>query len=247
MDYPSPPDELNEYIGGGPFQKIGQRWFRQFVELGNLQPDDNVLDVGCGAGRMAFPLIQFLKNGNYEGFDLSIDGIKWCIENIESKYPNFHFKHVDVSNDEYNINGKIKSSEFEFPYKSESFDFVFLTSVFTHMRPLEMENYLSEISRVLKNNKNCVISYFLLNPISLKNIEAKSSEIDFVYEFEGFRSNNRSNPERAIAYDESVIRTLCDKSDLKIIEPIHYGKWSGRKEFLMYQDFVVAQKGKNSH
>jgi len=166
-----PPPELMEHIGGGDYIAVGQLFSPLFIKLGNLKPNHNVLEVGCGVGRMAVPLINYLKEGHYEGFDLHADAIKWCKENIESKYPNFHFNHIDLYHEVYNKNGKVQASNFKFPYKAESFDFIILTSVFTHMKPLDVKNYLSEISRVLKKGGRCFITFLLLNSVSLENIK----------------------------------------------------------------------------
>jgi hypothetical protein len=70
---------------------------------------------------------------------------EWCQGNISSKYPNFRFQLADVYNTEYNPGGTHRASEYESPYEDESFDFVILTSAFTHMLPEEVSNYLSEI------------------------------------------------------------------------------------------------------
>ena len=58
-------------------------------------------------------------------------------------HPNFRFRHVDVLNRAYNPQGRLDPENFEFPYPQDAFDFVFLTSVFTHMRPPEMRHYLT--------------------------------------------------------------------------------------------------------
>ena len=76
-------------------------------------------------------------------------GIAWCQENITPKHPNFRFQVADIRNKEYNSGERFAASEYEFPYEDASFDFVLLTSVFTHLLPNEVENYLSEIQRVL--------------------------------------------------------------------------------------------------
>ncbi len=57
--------------------------------------------------------------------------------------------------------------------------FVLLTSVFTHMLPQDMDNYLSEVARVLKPDGRCLITYFLLNPESLALIDAEESSFNF--------------------------------------------------------------------
>jgi len=85
--------------------------------------------------------------------------IDWCRRKISSKYPNFHFQFADIFNGVYNPKGKIKPVEYKFPYENESFDFVFVKSVFTHMLPQDMEHYFSEIARVLRKDGRCLITF----------------------------------------------------------------------------------------
>lgn len=129
------PPQRTLFVGGyADFKGVGEEFLRYFVELGGLKPHERVLDVGCGIGRMAVPLTTYLdKNGSYEGFDIVADGIHWCRKKITPKYPHFRFHLADVFNEKYNPHGRYRASEYHFPYERESFDFVFLTSVFTHI------------------------------------------------------------------------------------------------------------------
>src|SRR5438874_4060962 len=69
------------FVGSGDFRQIGRVFRDYFIELGDLQPGDRVLDIGCGIGRMAIPLTKYLsKNGEYWGIDIVKHGIDWCQE-----------------------------------------------------------------------------------------------------------------------------------------------------------------------
>jgi SAM-dependent methyltransferase len=244
----NPPKRLRRLVGGEKgFDKIGEEFLEYFTDLCKLKPNERILDVGCGVGRVACSLTTYLdQQGSYEGVDIVKEAIDWDNKMITSKFPNFHFQLADIYNKSYNLQGKLKASEYKFPYESGSFDFVFLTSVFTHMLPQDMENYVSEIARVLKPGCMCLVTFFLLNAESINLIESKLSSLEFQYKFERYRTISRRFLESAIAFDEKLIRELYLRYGLHITEPIHYGAWSGRKNHLSYQDIIIAvKKGEN--
>jgi ubiquinone/menaquinone biosynthesis C-methylase UbiE len=232
------------FVGDGDYEKTGNEFLGYFKELGKLKPNDKVLDVGCGIGRMSVPLTKYLsKEGAYYGFDIVKMGIDWCNENIASKYPNFHYDHSDIYNKMYNPNGKEKSSEYRFMYDSNCFDFVFLTSVFTHMFAPDVNRYLSEISRVMKNGSRCLMSCFLMNEEADVLIKGGGSTQRLVYPIDGNSFTKDKNvPESAIGYSEQYFRMICNDNRLRIDGEIYYGQWCGRKKYNSYQDIVVTQK-----
>jgi ubiquinone/menaquinone biosynthesis C-methylase UbiE len=239
-----PPIELRNLVGGGDFKEIGEQLLHEIIDLGRLKPNDHVLDIGCGVGRVAIPLTKYLsKIGSYEGFDITPASINWCQKNITPKYPNFNFQLIDIYNKAYNPTGKYRASQLKFPYKDNSFDFIILISVFTNMLPEDIENYMSEIARVLKNNGRCFITLFLLNPESLYMINNGFSSLEFPYEFAGYRAEHQNLPEAAVAYNEQLIRELIEKYQLKIDGPIYYGSWCDRDITSRYQDVIILKRG----
>lgn len=236
-----PPSWLH-CIGDGDYAEIGEEFFRYFTEIAGLKPHERVLDVGCGTGRMARPLTKYLTDGSYDGLDIVEPSIKWCQKTYTPRFRNFHFHFTDIHNKAYNRSGTCQAAQYRFPFNDSSFDLVFLTSVFTHMLPADMENYLREIKRVLKPGGRCLITYFLLNAASLKLIEAHASTINFKGELGGCRVDNMEVPEAAVAYDENRIRELYEKYKMSILEPVRYGTWCGWKDGLSYQDIVVASR-----
>lgn len=117
-------------------------------------------DAGCGLGRMAFGLAHYLRDAaRYEGFDVSAHLVQMAQGRFASRQ-NFRFQHVDIYNRMYNPRGTIQAESFLFPYPDASFSFVFLTSVFTHMLPADVQNYLREIRRVMTQDGRCFATFF---------------------------------------------------------------------------------------
>jgi len=73
-------------------------------------------------------------------------------------------------------------------------------------------------------------------------LQKKGIKVNFRHNIVVYRTENKKEPESAVAYEEQYIRALFDKAELKVIEPIHYGSWSGRTGSLSYQDIIIAQK-----
>lgn len=236
------------YSSHGDFKKGGEEFREHFVKFCQLRPSETILDVGSGMGRIAAALTKYLNgDARYEGFDVSPIGINWCKTRITSKFPNFTFKLVNVRNHRYNPYGAFEGSRFRFPYSNETFDFVFATSVFTHMLPQETENYLSEIARVLKDDGRCLVTFFVMTA-SAAVAETSRIRLHFRYPIDGCWTVDKKMPEIAVAYDEVLVRKLCQAHRLEIIEPIRYGSWSGRRAWsgksdsVSYQDLVLAAK-----
>ena len=237
-----PPRRL-AFMVGGDFEGVGRSMLRQLVETGGLRPDDRVLDVGCGVGRIAVPLTGFLSSrGSYEGFDSWRPGVRWCQKNVTPRFPSFRFQVADLYNEFYTPRGRFKASEYRFPYPDASFDFVFLTSVFTHLLPEDLENYLSEVARVLRPGGRTLITYFLWGGEAAPDLSGSQPALDFRYDFGRYRSISEHGKEAAVAYDERAIRQLYASNGLMIQEPIVRGAWSGFANPTSFQDIVVATR-----
>jgi SAM-dependent methyltransferase len=230
-------------LPGTVFREAGGLYLKLFIELAGLKPDHSVLEPGCGAGRMAEPLTGYLSaTGSYDGFDVMPEAIEACEKDIGSRYPNFRFRHVDVFNSVYNRKGRLDPESFAFPYPDESFDLVFLTSVFTHMLPPEVGHYLSEIQRVLRPSGRSLMTFFLLDAESIAAVREGRTKRSFAHEGEGYRYDVAGRPEAALAYREEDALSFLEQAGLTLDGPIRHGRWRGRGGDFAGQDVIVAKR-----
>jgi SAM-dependent methyltransferase len=236
-----PPRRL-DFVGHSDFVETGDEFLGHFVELGGLQPSHDVLDIGCGIGRMARPLSGYLDaGGSYEGFDVNREGVGWCRRRY-ARFKNFHFQVADLYNRRYNPHGPQKTIDYRFPYPDERFDFAIMASVLTHLLEDEAEHYLAETARVLKPGGRAVTTFFLLDAESRQLIAAGKSGLDFL-EPEGHVSVLSDDvPEEAVAYDEGWVYERVGTHGLRVLEPIRPGTWCGREGGVSFQDIVVLEK-----
>ena len=223
-----PPLHLRRHVGPlRTFEASGAEFMTYLRLLLDLQPNESVLDIGCGCGLMALQLEGYLDgNGSYTGVDIHGPSIKWCRYHIFRTHSIFSFDHI---------------RDGQLPYKAHSFDLILLKSVFTHLRPEEVEDYLSEIVRVLRPNGRCLASFFLLNDEQKALAAEAKNALQFNFGDDRWRYVYEHSPESASAYDENYVLELLRKHGLELSKPIRYGTWTGRKNGLSFQDLLQIQ------
>ena len=239
---PDPPQAFMTLIGDAILFREGALEFRDhFVNRGGLKPTDNVLDVGCGVGRMTYGLVNYLEPpARYEGFDIVPDLITWTQQEISSRYPNFQFRQAPIYNSFYNPTGHLNPTEFIFPYQDASFEFIILTSVFTHMSGDAIQHYIREIRRVLKPGGRGLITCFLLNSESISLIHSGKSERDLSHPHAGGMVAAPGNPDAAVGFEEDLFKGWLEAHGLAVVDTL-YGNWCGRGDYVSYQDLLIVQ------
>ena len=200
---PLVPPRYRLYAGWrGNYGKVSGRWLLAALDVGELAPDGRVLDIGCGPGRIAARLTRHLESGSYEGFDIVPRSIRWCQRKISARHPSFRFQLADIRSGQYNPTGSQEARAYTFPYSDGEFDLALAASVFTHMRPGEIDRYVSEAARVLKPGGRLLASFFLLNEdtqlrltVSGRRLLGDEQRDDGIT----FRSDDPETPEHMIA------------------------------------------------
>jgi SAM-dependent methyltransferase len=109
-----------------------------------------LLDIGCGPGRLPIGILKAIGEINYQGVDVDQKSIDWCNKYISRLHPSFRFIWVNAKNDRYNPEGIEMDGNFRLPFNFNSFDIIYLHSVFTNMLEKDVRIYIKEFSRVLK-------------------------------------------------------------------------------------------------
>ena len=237
-----PPRHLN-ISGEGPFRKFGEHNLMLCRTLGNLQPNDSVLDIGCGIGRTALALTSFLEaHGRYAGFDIIDFAIRWCRRNIGKRHSNFWFVHSDVYNKTYNPRGKTAPDQYVFPFPDASFTFALATSVFTHILPSTAEHYVAETSRVLRPGQQLLSTWFLIDAVSEAGMASGLANMEFPHRYKNHAQHKLYAPELAVAYESRYVREIFTQAGFAV-KAIHRGGWSGAPGSIdSSQDVVVAER-----
>jgi len=108
-------------------------WILEFLKKHNPQGPYNILDWGCGPGRIIRHMPDFLdEESRVFGTDYNAASIEWCKTNLPK---------ID-----FNLNGL----EADLPYDGDFFDYIYGISIFTHLSEKMHYEWMAELHRVLK-------------------------------------------------------------------------------------------------
>lgn len=96
-----------------------------------IEQFESVLDFGCGVGRIMRHW-RMTHGPQWHGTDYNPELINWCRNNL--KFAEF----------------RVNTLSGQLPYEAESFDFIYVFSVFTHLNEPLQFFWINELSRVLK-------------------------------------------------------------------------------------------------
>jgi SAM-dependent methyltransferase len=241
MAPPDPPAHLMGGIGSGDFWQIGNEIAGLTMATARLYPNDQILDVGCGLGRVAVPLSRLLdQRGSYDGFDTSPEYIEWCTRSLPLDPARFRFRHFDIQSSHYNESGAISAETFPFPWPDHSFSLTIAVSLFTHLSAAAARNYLLEIARTLQPNGRLFASFFVLDEQSRQLAERDTTDPRFTTRFDEGMIGDPSNPEAAVAFNAEWLAETLASAGL-VFDAFYPGRWR-HLPVMSHQDILVAHK-----
>jgi SAM-dependent methyltransferase len=239
----------------GPHDSIHHyyRWLWEYMAylqlLAGLRRQSMVLELGCGHGRTARALLEYMRSpGGYRGIDVDRPKILDAQERIERRWPNFQFLWADVRNAQYNPSGTIEAADFALPFDDQTFDIVYAASLFTHLLPKETAAYFRQIGRVLKPGGKSLLSFFLLD-----HYRGPGTTVSPLYEFdhpvpgsagggEGAAVRDPSHPDAAVAYRVAFLEDCATRSSLALRQVLP-GLWSNSTDWAVNeQDLVLLER-----
>jgi len=246
LELPVPPESLRVWVGpfsnAELFARSGNETLKEIVALCGLPPDSQVLEIGCGCGRLSRAFAQYLSpEGSYEGFDVARALIEWCQQQLEPQLRNFRFSWANVRAGGHNPEGAVSGAAFRFPFSDNRFDLAVACSVFTHMLPDEIENYVAETFRVLKTNGRCFMSVFLFDSEAETAVGTGSTIFDFRYPLGACMTFDRERPEEGIACRKDWFLELIESNGFRV-DAVQGGNWRRIRSYQISQDYVVARK-----
>lgn len=152
------------------FFESAQADARRLVTRMGCNPASQVVDIGCGLGRLSIGLIHEVGSVHYWGFDVVKRWVRWCQRHVERTHRTFRFVNLGLRNDAYNPHGRAMTRTFRLPLPDAHADIIVLSGVFTNMRPEDMGIYVGEISRVLKDGGRVFLTAFVETDVPAASI-----------------------------------------------------------------------------
>ena len=158
-----PPAELRmggkHFLDDNEFVASAVRDVKRLQQTAGLTLNSQVLDWGCGAGRLAVGIRTAFPEGrikHYQGVDVQKKLIDWAAKNL--KAPGFDFTYINAFNGRYNPSG-VKMHTLA--SGASSVDVVYGYSVFSHMTEEDTDGYLKLIKNVPMDDGKAFITCFV--------------------------------------------------------------------------------------
>tara|TARA_B100000963_G_C22556288_1_gene639183 strand:- start:341 stop:1012 length:672 start_codon:yes stop_codon:yes gene_type:complete len=183
---------------GGDWKEMGLK-LSKFVQSHGVKSGMDLLDFGCGNGRLAYALSKELDLKSYVGIDI----IQELLTYAENKCPN-NYKFI--------LNNSLSIPLIDF-----QFDFVVGFSIFTHLFQAEIMIYSKEIFNLLKPGGKFLYSFL--------ELDHHWNIFELTYNLH--KEHSRPYPHLNMFLDRNQIATIADKCGFileKFVDPKALGQ-----------------------
>jgi SAM-dependent methyltransferase len=189
--------EGEQAVGIGPYDQIGRREL-DLLKVEGLQPNQSLVDFGCGSGRLAQFAIPYLKGGHYIGIDISKTFLQQARDRISRLIPDPPCQVSWVEQPPIT----------RFPIKDYSADMICAFSVFTHMEHEDTFRYLVDALRILRPGARFVFSCLPIDLAAAQDIFATEAAMDL---------GQRWRRPRNVVTSTDFVQEICHLAGWKVI------------------------------
>lgn len=183
-----------------------------------------IVEVGCGFGQRAIPLIDQLRmDARYLGIDRSDEAIRWAQNTVSPASPNFSFDCMDLG-----VEGPALA---KLPVEENSQDLVIVATTFTDIWPEPLAQCLKEFARVLRPGGIVYAGFYVIRPGLIEYLNRHGSTDDRDLTFmdmveRGFYLEDPGLPHAPKGYSPRRLGTLARRARMVPTRFIK-GGWAG--------------------
>jgi SAM-dependent methyltransferase len=239
---------LSDVVGGGDPELIAQEVVTAIEKYAKLNASDSILDVGCGCGRIAAALTQYVdRKSRYIGIDIVPGLIDFARNFITPRYPYFKFLLLNESNKTYDWwlrpEGEIGIAKVTEGVSAQSIDLAISVSLFTHLDYPSALEMLTSIHHTLKANGRVFMTVFVLDASARGGIEAGRTAFSFKQRTPSGKlfAEKSEDPTFAVAYDDGLLDELISSAGFQLERRVP-GYWSIGGTGETFQDVLILRR-----
>lgn len=222
-----PPNHLRVRVGVGKrlftnqimYLTHGYDLWMYAIAQGYVSFNSNIVEIGCGCGRRSHIMRDYgFYNDRYTGKYLAVDidreAVQWDRRHFDGR---FEFVVSSQTSESYRVNNQEGEEPFRIPAGDGSIDFMFGTSLLTHLLEDDMKEYFREGSRLLKPGRKMMMSCYCVDSLS----DVAKQRFTFRHRKGNSYVQNLRAPESAVAYESAFLVNAAREAGFASVEVLH--------------------------